>query len=85
MFLEILEQYNDGTLMKNKSGQPLVAGLVNLDHIARIYVSQSEFPGTSSDNYYVIAVLPGTIEQHRNTIEDATNKKVIFSRFAREL
>ena len=79
MFLEILKQNNDGTLAKNESGQPIVNGLVNLDRIAQIYVSQSELLGFSSDKYYVIAVLPGTIEQLRNTIADATNKRVLFS------
>ena len=77
MFLEILKQNNDGTLVKNESGQPIVSGLVNLDRIAQIYVSQSEILG-SSDKYYVIAILPGTIEQIRNTIADATNQRVLF-------
>ena len=78
MFLEILKQNNDGTLMKNESGQPIVASLVNLDHVSRIYVRQHDLPGDSSDNFYVIAFIPGSIEQHRNTIEDATNKRVLF-------
>lgn len=78
MFLEILKQNNDGTLAKNESGQYIVSGLVNLNRIAQIYVSQSEIPGSSPDEPYVIAVLPGTIEQLRNTVEDATNKKVLF-------
>ena len=78
MFLEILKQNNDGTLVKNESGQPIVSGLVNLDRTAHIYVSQSSISGSSSDKYYVIAVLPGTIDQLRNTVADATNKKVLF-------
>ena len=78
MFLEILKQNNDGTLMKNESGQPIVVSLINLDHVSRIYVRQHDLPGDSSDNFYVIAFIPGSIEQHRNTLEDATNKRVLF-------
>ena len=78
MFLEILKQNNDGTLVKNESGQPIVSALVNLDCTAHIYVSQSDIFGSSADKYYVIAVLPGTVDQLRNTVADATNKKVLF-------
>lgn len=78
MFLEILKQNNDGTLVKNENGYPIVSSLVNLDCTAHIYISQSNISGSSSDKYYVIAVLPGTVDQIRNTIADATNKKVLF-------
>ena len=78
MFLEILLQNSDGTLVENESGQAIVTGLVNLEHVSRIYVGQHELPGGSSNLYHVIAFIPGSIEQHRNTVSDATNKKVLF-------
>ena len=78
MFLEILLQNSDGTLVENESGQAIVSGLVNLEHVSRIYVGQHELPGVSTDKFYVIAFIPGSIEQQRNTVADVTNKKVLF-------